>query len=1351
MTAATRTGRSARLRLRLAAAAVGLVPWFALPGRTVADTKIDLVVDPWGYLARATSAWDPHAFFGQLQNQAYGYLFPMGPFFGVTRSFGIPEWACQRLWWSLVLVVGFLGMYCLIRRWGLAGSRIALVVALAYALSPRVLTVLGSISIEAWPSALVPWLVIGADRLLRAQDGPNRRRRAAMLGLLVASIGGVNATATIAALAVPSVYLLAAGRTGARAFAWWAGVVALATAWWAIPLAVLGKYAYPFLDFIESSSTTTRVTSVPNVLRGTSHWIAYIPFQQSGGEWPAGAMLATSGWLVFATMALAVLGLAGLLQRQNWTSQVHVRRFAILSVLLGVTVMSVGFGAALDGPFVSPFAADVRSLLDGSLSAFRNVHKFDPLVRLPLCLGLASLLGAVNTRKFGLKLLPKSASGSQMLAGQLLVFVPMLVLVVSAVSPAAQLDLAPRGSFKEIPARWHQASEVVDQLAARDGGSTLVAPASRYGSFTWGTTQDNPLEVLANSQVVNRSAIPLGDPGAIRVIDALDGMLTAGGGDPSLIDVLDRLGISRVVVPHDNLEQLPNDILSPTRPNAPTLTETTLKASGLSLVRSWGKGNTALSLWSTGRPTDRVDLYDAKSVVNLTGGPEAIVGLAEAGLLGPEAPAYMIGEDKSTHGWIQTDTLRKRVLSVAASVRDEYSATLQRGEIPETGRVADDFPPADTQPNTVRGFRGIENVSSSSTASDPYGVAYRGATAGVASAFDADFDTAWLSEPGDDKPEISFDLTRKTRVGSVEIQLADGNDVVAVKEVEIDIDGDTVELPVVRQSTKLTIPVNRRIGSIRVRLVPKRTPSGSVGVANIAVVGLDAGTGLQLPIIKAAETGSVLVARGSGAGGGEQSEDGRVLTRYFNTASPLAVGRVYLRPLQTPAVERLIDGWTVSGPRLSDDLTVRPGAALDKDPSTRWTVGFLAADPQLRVGWDEAQSITGISGIKLGGSSSTAISKVTIEDPDTGESRFLKPGSTTFKPLKAKRVIVTLALPSKAVYPFRVPDFTLTGARPAPASEPGTTVEIPCTDGARMTVGGTTGTYTAEATRSQLLQGARLEASRCDGQQLKTSVGENVLRGESSGILAVDTVFLGSEQPARNADAATGTARVIKWGDRKRVLNVDGEGAERILALHEGFNGGWKAKVGGVELETVEVDGWRQGFYIPKGTDGPVVLTFSPDATYRGGLALGAGLLVVLAVMAFRPARRSRSVKAARPHRPRRTPGRVISIGLGAMLGGVGGIMLGLAAAFLPRQWRFRIVALACVGLALVTIVWVLPEKGVLQTFIPQGLGLFLICALAAELSASVGPTKDGGLYEAPGNVRDEDRHGQREYSGQDK
>ena len=148
-------------RLRVLAVCLGLTALAFLqdPGMTAIDTKADLVVDPAGWLMRALHVWDPAGTFGQLQNQAYGYLWPMGPFFLAGDLLGIPEWAVQRLWWALLLIVACTGVITLADRLRIGTPWARIIAGVAFALSPRLLTEIGPISVEAWPSALAPWVL----------------------------------------------------------------------------------------------------------------------------------------------------------------------------------------------------------------------------------------------------------------------------------------------------------------------------------------------------------------------------------------------------------------------------------------------------------------------------------------------------------------------------------------------------------------------------------------------------------------------------------------------------------------------------------------------------------------------------------------------------------------------------------------------------------------------------------------------------------------------------------------------------------------------------------------------------------------------------------------------------------------------------------------------------------------------------------------------------------------------------------------------------------------------------------------------------------------------------------------
>src|SRR4051794_30245172 len=84
-------------RFRLADVCTGFLVLSMLqsPGKIIGDTKLDLAVDPLAFLGRALTLWEPEGAAGQLQNQAYGYFFPMGPFFALGQLAGLPVWVTQ--------------------------------------------------------------------------------------------------------------------------------------------------------------------------------------------------------------------------------------------------------------------------------------------------------------------------------------------------------------------------------------------------------------------------------------------------------------------------------------------------------------------------------------------------------------------------------------------------------------------------------------------------------------------------------------------------------------------------------------------------------------------------------------------------------------------------------------------------------------------------------------------------------------------------------------------------------------------------------------------------------------------------------------------------------------------------------------------------------------------------------------------------------------------------------------------------------------------------------------------------------------------------------------------------------
>ena len=226
-------------------------------GLMVADTKFDLLVAPGRFLARSLQLWDPEAAFGQVPDQSYGYAWPMGPFFALGHLVDMPPWMIQRLWWALLLVRGVLRHAAAVRAAdagqradpGRRGVRLRAHAAPDHAGRRGVRRGLADGAGAVGPPAAGPRVeargpYAGLPRPARSSSAaaaastPSRSRRCCPLGVI---------------------WLLTRepGPRRWRLLGWWTLFTVLATAWWSGPLLLLGRYAPPFLDYIENASITT--------------------------------------------------------------------------------------------------------------------------------------------------------------------------------------------------------------------------------------------------------------------------------------------------------------------------------------------------------------------------------------------------------------------------------------------------------------------------------------------------------------------------------------------------------------------------------------------------------------------------------------------------------------------------------------------------------------------------------------------------------------------------------------------------------------------------------------------------------------------------------------------------------------------------------------------------------------------------------------------------------------------------------------------------------------------------------------------------------------------------------------
>lgn len=1315
--------RTPRSALAIIAVIITLNTVVQRPGLIVQDTRLDLAFEPWAFMGRVWNLWNPSTDMGGLQNQAVGYLFPMGPFFALGNALHLPLWLTQRLWMAALLVVALWGAARLADALRIGTPVTRVVAALVYTLSPFFVVRVGSVSAFVLGAAFLPWAIVP---LVRVGPRLSPRRAAALSGLAVLAMGGINAAGTLAALVAPVLFLLTRERSPQRSvlLRWWLLAAALASAWWAIPLAYQARYGINFLPFTERADVTTSVTSPTEVLRGTADWLSYLNF--NGPSLVAGYALVIAPLAIVVTTSIAAIGLYGLAH-----PRVPERQFLVVTFVIAAACVGAGYGGLLG----NPASGQVVSLLDGALAPFRNVYKFTPALVLALALGSAHALelaigparDPATVRDAGADAASPASGGRARAWRRPAVVVGVLVLVMAGALPLFSGRLVDDAPLTGVPSWWAEAEAYLDTEPAR----TLVVPGLPSATYRWGYTAQEPIQWGSDRPWATRTLAPLGSPGATAYLDAVEAAIERGG-DPALPELLRRGGFSAVLVQNDaDWEKV--------KAPPPSVVDAALRSSGLQPAASFGPllienpetGTASSDLRQIeifhvagGSP---VTSYPASTSALVSGGPGSPLALAAAGLgdrayilegdLGPGVPRppYRVITDDNRRRYYLSGLTRSNtgpVLTPAEAVPDS----------PDPSLLPDAVNPA-YRP-TVASRTDVVAV----TSADGAGAVGRPDVA-PSKAFDGDPRTAWVSSAPRRDPDaayIELQLASPVDTDHLDIRLLeDGPWRPAVHAVRVTTDQGSALTSVRPDESVQRVAVPRGpTKTVRITLVDVQgdpdTTTGP-GIREVQVPGVDGRTTLVVPDVAPDATASAPVyvfdrARTNPASliRGDEERD---LARRFTVPAPMTVDpRARGRAEAGAALLDLIDtgpDFAISASStLGDQPEFAPRNLVDGDGSSLWVaattstsagtpVHQLAADgfvpasgpqhhdpnPSVQMRWSQVRSLDRISvTTSLDYSSPT---EVEIRSGDQVRRAVLAPdGTASFDPIQADHVAITFPRVKTVATtdgrghtvtrPLGLVDLRFPQLDDLTRSLPGpdTPVHVACPDGPSVTVGTETRRFGVDTTIGAARAMTPVDLTSCPPGPVALAAGSVDLT-TAMGTSPFNITTVGLAEPAFWAAPAVPTRPTSPqtWTPTARSVQV-GAGAPAILVVSENRNDGWQATLDGAVLTPLTVDGWRQGWVLPEGGGGVVELTFTPTLGYRLGLLVGLGAVLALVALAAWPGRPgTRSNRRHGSSSPEGTPAVPPRTGWGAaVVAVVAGIGVGGVAvvALVPLAWVRR-------------------------------------------------------------------------------
>ena len=1198
------------------------------PGRMPADTKLALYVDPQRLTSEATSTFDAAQYAGWVPHQQIAYLWPSGPWYSVFDTLGVPDWIAHRLWLGTILLVAGTGVGWALKRLSF-GPVAALTGALVYQLSPYVLPYVSRTSALLLPFAALGWLC-GAAVLASRDRKRVPWRWPAVIAIIVATIGAVNATALLMIVPAPALALLYARVAEGMSWHRIGSIIgisivscAAASAWWVAMLAIQRDHGPDVLAYSESLRAVSTSSTSIETLRALGYWLFYVR-DHLGAATTASNDHLTSVPVLVLGMAAVILPLLGLIVDRSARS-----RLGLWCVAAG-TILAVGVHP-IDDP--SPLVTFVGGDLDTGIAlALRSSARAVPVVVFGLAIGAAGFVDRAPWPAEVRRRLDRwhRPAAAVTVVGIVLAATPSW-WTAALVDPNLDRDADP-------PSAWHAGAA---DIAARPvTGRVLQLPGAEFGAFTWGVTVDQPLPYLTDHSVVTRDLLPLGSAAAMDLVWALDDRAQDGVLESDSIGPIARwLGVQHIWLAGD----LDVERYDTARPSVvgDAIERAELGAVEPHGAAAAGSGSSVIDEELLGvavaaapiEPVRITALSEAGTTVRVrtdeaivVGSGAGLVDAAAAGVLdGGELVRYAASLDESSavNHLVITDSHRDRARHWRSS-QDTLGFTESAAADSDLLRVDD----GDERLPVFDGATDREIDAADQTVSLQRGPVTAAATSygqpfaylpehRPIMAIDGDPGTAWLvgehADPIGEYLQLTIDPAAKPE--RLVVRQSNGPDKRTITAIRVHVD-DRRPLDVALDDRSLTAdgqPINAPLAdAASLRLEIAAVSGGRPDAVGFNEVDLGVGpttewirTPTRIPDLADDGHLDVVLTRLRAEATDRWRDDPEPILRREvilpdgvagSTASVEVDVRLDPRANDADIVD-LIGGHAVSSAHLLGAPSARGHAAADGNSSTAWVTPFGSPiGPRLKLrGY---KGVTESVGLVQPEGPYSKITAVSVADRDGAvdvvvgtDGQIALPRRFDLSTLQLtivdvdRRVVTDRRFGDETLAPAAISELRLGPDALTPTDVMPSEITVECETG-WLRLDGTDRPISFTAPVDNLLSGTAINGTGCGDVALSESFNVETVPDT----MQIDRVTV-SVASTDSAPAAT-TAWQTPTGRDPRSVTVDGCPEGCWVVLGHGFNPAWRATLDGDELAGPElVDGNANGWWVDP-TDTPFEVQF---------------------------------------------------------------------------------------------------------------------------------------------------------------